>query len=135
MMEKGLDTELNNVWLHYKNTDTGNSRNGCSSKRLRTNFGEVDVSVPRDRKGEFEPRTRPASARTFRRKSCLCIQGMSTGDIEALIHNIYGISASDSMVRQVTGKILPIAKEWHQRPSEFIYGVVFLDGRKNVMGM
>ena len=76
LMEKGLDTELNNVWLHYKNTDTGNSRNGCSSKRLRTNFGEVDVSVPRDRKGEFEPqvlkKNQTASARTFRRKSCLC---------------------------------------------------------------
>ena len=59
-----------------KNKDTDNSRTGHSSKTLRTSFGEVDVSVPRDRKGEFEPqvlkRTKPASVRTLRRRSCPC---------------------------------------------------------------
>ena len=58
-MENGLDAELDNEICYskydYKNKDTDNSRNGHSSKTLRTSFGEVDVSVPRDRKGEFEP--------------------------------------------------------------------------------
>ena len=58
-MEKGLEAELDEELGYskydYKNKDTDNSRNGHSSKRLRTSFGEVDVSVPRDRKGEFEP--------------------------------------------------------------------------------
>ena len=58
-MEDGLEAELNEELGYskydYKNKETDNSRNGHSSKRLRTSFGEVDVSVPRDRKGEFEP--------------------------------------------------------------------------------
>ena len=58
-MEKGLEAELEEELGYskydYKNKDTANSRNGYSSKRLRTSFGEVDVPVPRDRIGEFEP--------------------------------------------------------------------------------
>ena len=58
-MENGLDAELDNElgysWYDYKNKDTDNSRNGHSSKTLRTSFGDVEISVPRDRKGEFEP--------------------------------------------------------------------------------
>ena len=58
-MENGLDAELDEKLGYskydYKNKDTDNSRNGHSSKTLRTSFGEVDISVPRDRKGEFEP--------------------------------------------------------------------------------
>ena len=58
-MEKGLEAELDDELGYskydYKNKDTDNSRNGHSSKRLRTSFGDVDVSVPRDRRGEFEP--------------------------------------------------------------------------------
>ena len=75
-LEAELDDELGYSKYDYKNKDTDNSRNGHSSKTLRTSFGDVDVSVPRDRKGEFEPqvlkRTRPASVRTSRRKSCPC---------------------------------------------------------------
>lgn len=55
-LEAELDEELGYSRYDYKNKKTDNSRNGYSSKRLRTSFGEVDVSVPRDRKGEFEPR-------------------------------------------------------------------------------
>ena len=58
-MEKGLEAELDEELGYskydYKNKETDNSRNGHSSKRLRTSFGEVDVSVPRDREGEFAP--------------------------------------------------------------------------------
>lgn len=54
-LEAELDDELGYSRYDYRNKDTDNSRNGHSSKRLRTSFGEVDVSVPRDRKGEFEP--------------------------------------------------------------------------------
>ena len=52
---------------------------------------------------------------------------MSTGDIEAHIRDIYGISVSDSAVSRITDKILPVAREWQQRPLESIYAVVFLD--------
>ena len=55
------------------------------------------------------------------------VKGMATSDIEAYIQDIYGISVSDNTVSRITGKILPIAKEWQQRPLEPIYAVVFLD--------
>ena len=58
-MENGLDAELDEELGYsrydYKNKDTDNSRNGHSSKTLKTSFGEVDIDVPRDRKGEFDP--------------------------------------------------------------------------------
>lgn len=75
-LEAELDDELGYSRYDYRNKSTDNSRNGHSSKTLRTSFGNVEVSVPRDRKGEFEPqilkRTRPASARTSRKRSCPC---------------------------------------------------------------
>ena len=77
-LESELDEELGYSKYDYKNKDTDNSRNGHSSKSLRTSFGEVEVSVPRDRKGEFEPKllkkTRPASVRILRKRSCLCMR-------------------------------------------------------------
>jgi transposase-like protein len=127
-LEAELDEELGYSKYDYKNKETDNSRNGHSSKRLRTSFGEVDVSVPRDRKGEFEPqvlkKNQTSISQDIEEKILsMYAKGMSTGDIEAHIQDIYGISVSDSTV----SKILPIAKEWQQRPLESIYAVVFLD--------
>ena len=82
-MENGLEAELDDELGYskhdYKNKDTDNSRNGRSSKRLRTSFDEVDVSVPRDRKGEFEPQ-------------------VLTKNQTSIIQDIYGISVSDRAV-------------------------------------
>ena len=79
-------------------------------------------------------KTRPASVRISRKRFCLCTHsdvlshwGMTTGDIEAHIRDIYGVEVSDTTVSRITDKILPIAKEWQQRPLEAVYAVVFLD--------
>ena len=75
-LEAELDDELGYSKYDYKNKDTDNSRNGHSSKTLCISFGEVDVSVPRDRKGNLSlrcrKRTKPASAKTLKRRSCPC---------------------------------------------------------------
>lgn len=131
-LESKLDDELGYSKYDYKHKDTDNSRNGHSSKTLRTSFGEVNVSVPRDRKGEFEPqvlkKNQTSISQDIEEKILsMYAKGMSTGDIEAHIQDIYGISVSDSTVSRITDKILPIAKEWQQRPLESIYAVVFLD--------
>ena len=135
-MEDGLDAELDDELGYskydYKNKNTDNSRNGHSSKTLRTSFGDVEVSVPRDRKGEFEPqilRKNQTSISQDVEEKILSMyaKGMTTGDIEAHILDIYGIEVSDTTVSRITDKILPIAKEWQQRPLESIYAVVFLD--------
>ena len=135
-MENGLDAELDTEHGYsrydYKNKDTDNSRNGHSSKTLRTSFGDVEVSVPRDRKGEFDPqilkKNQTSISQDVEEKILsMYAKGMTTSDIEAHIRDIYGIEVSDTTVSRVTDKILPIAKEWQQRPLEAIYAVVFLD--------
>ena len=135
-MEKGLDAELEGELGYskydYRNKETNNSRNGHSSKTLRTSFGDVEVSVPRDRKSEFEPqllkKNQTSISQDIEEKILsMYAKGMTTGDIEAHIRDIYGIEVSDSTVSRITDKILPVAKEWQQRPLESIYAVVFLD--------
>jgi len=135
-MENGLDAELEDELGYskydYKNKDTDNSRNGYSSKTLRTSFGEVDVSVPRDRNGEFEPqllkKNQTSISQDVEEKILsMYAKGMTTGDIETHIKDIYGLDVSDTTVSRITDKILPLAKEWQQRPLEAIYAVVFMD--------
>ena len=131
-LEAELDEELGYSKYDYKNKDTDNSRNGHSSKTLRTSFGDVEISIPRDRKGEFEPqvlkKNQTSVSQDIEEKILsMYAKGMTTSDIETHIHDIYGVSVSDSTVSRITDKILPIAKEWQQRPLESIYAVVFLD--------
>ena len=135
-MENGLDAELDDELGYsrydYKNKNTDNSRNGHSSKTLRTSFGDVEVSVPRDRQGEFEPqllkKNQTSISQDIEEKILsMYAKGMTTSDIETHIRDIYGVEVSDTTVSRITDKILPIAKEWQQRPLESIYAVVFMD--------
>ena len=135
-MEDSLDAELSEELGYskydYKNKETDNSRNGHSAKTLRTSFGKVDVSVPRDRKGECEPqllkKNQTSISQDVEEKILsLYAKGMTTGDIEAHIRDIYGLEVSDTTVSRITDKILSVAKEWQQRPLESVYAVVFLD--------
>ena len=118
-MEDGLDVELSEELGYNKTKDTDNSRNGHSSKRLRTSFGNVDVSVPRDRKGEFEPQLLKKNQSSISQDIeeqilSMYATGMTTGDIEAHIRDIYGLEVSDTTVSRITDKILPRAKEWYR---------------------
>lgn len=135
-MENGLDAELDDELGYskydYKNKDTDNSRNGRSSKKLRTSFGDVEVAVPRDRKGEFEPqllkKNQTSVSQDIEEKILsMYAKGMTTSDMESHIRDIYGVEVSDTTISRITDKILPIAKEWQQRPLETVYAVVFLD--------
>lgn len=135
-MEDGLETELDDELGYsrydYCNKNTENSRNGHSSKTLRTSFGDVEVAVPRDRKGEFEPQLLKKNQTSISQDIedkilSMYAKGMTTGDIEAHIQDIYGVDVSDTTVSRITDKILPVAKEWQQRPLEAVYAVVFLD--------
>ena len=142
-MENGLEAELDEDLGYskydYKNKTTDNSRNGHSSKKLRTSFGDVEVSVPRDRKGEFEPqllkKNQTSISQDIEEKILsMYAKGMTTGDIEAHIQDIYGLSVSDTTVSRITDKILPVAKEWQQRPLELIYGPAVIK-KKLILGL
>ena len=105
-LEAELDDELGYSKYDYKNKDTDNSRNGHSSKTLRTSFGDVEVSVPRDRKGEFElqvlKKNQTSISQDIEEKILsMYAKGMTTGDIETHIQDIYGISVSDSTVSRI----------------------------------
>ena len=97
---------------------------------MHTSFVDVGVSISRDRKGEFDPRllkkNQTSISQDIEEKILsMYAKGMTTSGREAHICDIYGIAVSDTTVSRVTDKILPIAKEWAQRPLE----VVFLDAK------
>ena len=135
-METGLDSELDEH-LGYdryntKEKATDDSRNGYSSKTLRTSFGDTSIQVPRDRKGEFDPvilrKNQTSISQDVEAKIIsMYAKGMTTSDIGAHIRDIYGIEVSESTVSRITDKVLPEAKEWQQRPLESIYAVMFMD--------
>ena len=135
-MENGLEAELDEKLGYgrydYRNKATDNSRNGYSSKKLKTSYGEIDIATPRDRKGEFEPqliRKNQTSVSQDVENKILSMyaKGMTTGDIETHVRDIYGLEVSDSTISRVTDKILPVVRDWQNRPLEPIYAVVFLD--------
>ena len=107
VMENGLEAELDDQLGYnrydYKNKDTDNSRNGHSSKTLRTSFGNVEVSVPRYRKSEFDPKmlrkNQTSISQDIEEKILsMYAKDMTTGDIEAHIQDIYGVDVSDTTV-------------------------------------
>ena len=137
VLEHGLDGELDDelgyTKYDYRNKETENSRNGHSKKTLKSSFGELDVSIPRDRDGEFEPQMVKKNQTTLtgdieEKILSMYAKGMSTSDIEGHIREIYGLEVSDTTISRVTDKILPVVREWQQRPLESVYTVVFMDG-------
>ncbi len=131
-LEGELDEELGYSRYDYRNKDTDNSRNGYSEKTLKTSLGDLELAVPRDRKGEFAPQLVKKNQTTLsgdieEKILSMYAKGMTTGDIEAHIREIYGLEVSDTTISRVTDKILPVVKEWQMRPLEEIYAVVFLD--------
>ena len=131
-LEGELDEELGYSKYDYRNKETDNSRNGYSEKTLKTSLGNLELSVPRDRKGEFEPQIVKKNQTTLsgdieEKILSMYAKGMTTSDIEAHIREIYGLEVSDTTISRVTDKILPVVKEWQMRPLEETYAVVFMD--------
>ena len=115
-MENGLEAELDNELGYskydYKNKNTENSRNGHSEKTLRTSFGNVGLSVPRDRKSEFEPqllkKNQTSISQDIEEKIIsMYAKGISTDDISDHVNDIYGISVLDTTISRITKSKLP----------------------------
>ena len=128
-----LEEELGYSKYDYRNKETDNSRNGFSKKTVKSSLGEMEIKIPRDRNGEYEPQILKKHQTTLsgdieEKILSMYAKGMSTADIEAHIREIYGLSVSDTTVSRITDKILPVVKEWQQRPLESIYAVVLMDG-------
>jgi transposase-like protein len=137
VLQEALEDEMNCMLGYskydWKNKNTENSRNGHTKKTVRSQFGELDLQIPRDTKGEFEPIIVKKHERTVSTELedmiiSLFAQGMSNRDIEFHMRKIYGIGVSPEMVSRITDKILPIAKDWQNRPLNELYPIIYLDG-------
>ena len=131
-LDEELDQELGYSKYDYRNKETDNSRNGHSQKTMHTSYGDMEIDIPRDRKGEFEPQIIKKYQNTVTQDMeekiiSMYAKGMTTGDIESHMRELYDIDISDSTISRITDKILPIVKEWQERPLEEIYAVVFMD--------
>lgn len=120
LLEGALDEELNEELGYskydYKNKNKDNSRNGHSQKTMHTSYGDMDISIPRDRNGEYEPQLVKKYQNTVTQDMeekiiSMYAKGMTTGDIEAHMKELYDMDISDSTISRITDKILPIVKE------------------------
>jgi transposase-like protein len=126
-MEEHLGYEKHNP----VGNNSGNSRNGYSKKTIKTNYGNTELEIPRDRNGEFTPQIikkhETRSNGIEEQIIAMYAKGMSTRDIEDHMRSIYGIDVSPGLISRITDKIMPQVTEWQSRPLDSIYPIVFLD--------
>jgi len=131
MLEAEIESSLGYAKHDMKNKRTTNSRNGYSKKTVRSEYGDVDIQVPRDREGDFEPTIvkKHKSNITGIEDQILALyaKGVSTRDIQDHLQQLYGIDVSPTLISNVTNKVVPMIKEWQNRPLQSVYAVVFLD--------
>ncbi len=131
LMEAELDASLGYEKNRKGDTPTSNKRNGHSPKTPKSQYGEFQIDVPRDRDGEFEPKLIPKYQRDIsgieEKVISLYARGMGTRDIHDQIQELYGMELSAEMVSKITDRILPEIKEWQSRPLNPIYPFVFMD--------
>jgi len=111
--------------------DKGNSRNGTRSKTVLTGVGEVEVAVPRDRDGSFEPQIVKKRQRRLSGVDELVIslaaKGLTTGEIAAHFADVYGAEVSRDTISRITDRVLEEMVAWQSRPLDEVYPVIFID--------
>ena len=131
MLEAELENELGYSKYNYKDKKTSNCRNGYSKKDVQTDMGEVQLQVPRDRKGEFEPvvvkKHQNDVSSIEDQVLSMYAKGMSVRDIQTHLSDIYGVEASPALISNITDKIMPVIRDWQSRPLQEVYAVLFLD--------
>jgi putative transposase len=135
LLESALDGEITDH-LGYDKHDpagrgTGNSRNGARAKTVLTEVGPVEIAVPRDREGSFEPKI---VAKRQKRLTgvdemviSLAAKGLTTGEISAHLAEVYGASVSRQTISTITDKVVEGMVEWQNRPLDCVYPVIFID--------
>ena len=131
MLEAEMDTHLGYQKHEDDKKDTTNRRNGHSAKTVRSDYGEVELEIPRDRESEFGPLIVKKGQRNVtgieEQIISLYAKGVSTRDIQGHLEQLYGIEVSPTLISNITNKIMPTIKEWQSRPLMRTYAVVFLD--------
>ena len=135
ILERALDEELTD-YLGYDKHDpagrgSGNSRNGASSKVLLTEAGAIDLDIPRDRNGDFEPKIVPKGRTRLKgfndRIVSLYARGMTVRDVQAHLLEIYDVDVSPDLISRVTDAVWDELEEWRNRPLDAMYPIVYID--------
>lgn len=131
MLESELTEQLGYEKYSPEGKNTGNSRNGKTHKTLKNDNGEIEITVPRDRNGEFDPIIVKKYERTIGpiedKIISMYAKGMTVRDIQSHIQELYGLDVSATLISNITDKIVHIATEWQNRPLEAMYPIVFFD--------
>ncbi len=130
-LQAELSTHLGYEKHEIKGNNSGNSRNGTSSKIVKGEFGEAEISIPRDRTGTFEPQLIPKGQTRFNgfddKILSMYARGLTTRDIQGQLQELYGVDVSPTLISNVTDAILDEVKEWQTRPLDRIYPIIYFD--------
>ena len=140
VLQQVMEAELEETLGYEKsghaseNAESGknkNYRNGYSKKTVKTQLGEVDVKIPRDRNGEYEPKIIGKYSRNAdgmeEKILALYACGMSQRDISEQIKNLYDVEISDGLVSKIVERVTPEVNAWQNRPLESVYPFIFMD--------
>lgn len=131
LIERALAGELNHHLLNQGEEERSNSRNGHSKKTVQSEQGEMELSIPRDRNGSFEPVLVPKHQRRIagldEKIVSLYARGMSTRDISAQLEELYGAKVSAAVISEVTDSVWEEVQAWQSRPLEEVYPIVYLE--------
>ncbi len=138
LLERALSGELTHH-LGYEKHDpagnnSGNSRNGTTPKVIKGKRGQVEIEVPRDRNGEFEPQLVKKNQKRFdgldEKIISLYARGMTQSEIKGHLEEIYGVDISSSLISTVTDAVLDEVRAWQSRPLDAVYPILYLDALK-----
>ena len=131
VLEGELSTELGYDKHDIAGNNSGNSRNGYSQKTLKTQDGNLEIQMPRDRNGEFVPEFIGKGQTRFadmdEKIISLYARGMSTRDIGEQLKDLYGIEVSAQLISNVTDEVIDEVKAWQNRPLDKLYPIIYLD--------
>lgn len=135
ILEKALQGEMSHLLGYEKHSsdgdNAGNSRNGKSRKKLKTDHGEMEIEIPRDRNSDFEPQIIKKHQTRFtgfdEKIISMYARGMTTRDISSHLEEIYGVEVSADLISTVTDSVMEEVIEWQNRTLDALYPIVFLD--------
>jgi putative transposase len=135
LLERAMNAELTDHVGYEKHDpagyNSGNSRNGASKKKLKGDFGEMELETPRDRNGSFEPAIVTKGQTRFDgfddKIISMYSRGMTTREIEGHLKEIYGVEVSPTLVSHVTEAVMEEVKTWQNRPLDEVYPILYMD--------
>mgnify|MGYP001222952618 FL=1 len=128
MLEGELTEELGYDRYEAEGRNSGNSRNGHYTRKMRTSSGDSEIKVPRDRNGEFQSELLKKNSNEIEEKViAMYAKGNSARDIQDILQELYGIDVSPDTISKITDKVWPLVEAWQNRPLAKVYAILFLD--------